>query len=37
LLARHRDAMIAAMVYAGVTEDAKAQIASKLTATGFGA
>jgi integrase len=36
VLARHANAKVTGQIYAGVTEQAKAQIASKLTAAGFG-
>jgi integrase len=37
VLARHANARVTAQVYAGVTDEAKAKIASKLIAGGFGA
>lgn len=37
MLARHANAKVTGAIYAGVSEKAKAQIASKLTAAGFGA
>jgi integrase len=36
VLARHANAKVTGAIYAGVSEQAKAQIASKLTAAGFG-
>jgi hypothetical protein len=35
-LARHANAGVTATIYAGVSEKAKTQIATKLTAAGFG-
>src|SRR5262249_43745605 len=37
VLGRHANARVTAQMYAGVSERAKAQIASKLTGAGFGA
>jgi integrase len=36
VLARHANAKVTGQVYAGVSEQAKAKIASKLTDAGFG-
>ena len=36
LLARHANAKVTGQIYAGVSEQAKAQIADTLTAAGFG-
>jgi hypothetical protein len=36
VLARHANAKVTGQVYAGVSEQAKAKIASKLTEAGFG-
>jgi integrase len=36
VLARHANAKVTSQIYAGVSESAKAHIATKLTAAGFG-
>ena len=36
VLARHANAKVTAQIYSGVSEDAKAKIATKLTSAGFG-
>jgi hypothetical protein len=36
LLARHANAKVTAQIYSGVSEDAKAKTATKLTSAGFG-